>query len=311
MQTKFVNKNLLAASLWGIKWAKRNIKGEIILDDISIVDDETQENILDNGDFSGAGRNYDIFLKNSLIAGYGNCAESVKFFYQFTNLKNRKIFRSPWIQQNLSRENKEISSQCVQLGYNGFILRNRFSLAAGSPERISFFLKSIHRDLLKNVVLSVIVPDGIRLFPPPVNTVSPAPNLINETIISRNGKKFHEYTMEVDPLFINRDDTTSNMACLLSFFIVADTPERGMAGNLEYKVSSRDFAETNYHSLPLEVLPPLHGYTPSAELPLVLWAYATGQEITASLSDSEKRLLFEKAKAAGFIDSAINITCIF
>lgn len=298
-QTRFLNKDHTSGSLWGIKWTKRNIEGTIAIDDISIIDDETKENILDNGDFSSGSRNYNVFRKEGIVSGYGNGAESAAVTYLIFDTEGKLIARSAKFQVKLAVENKEISSRIVQRGSNGLIECSRFSLAAGSPERISFLLKSSIRNLLDTAELSVIVPEDIRLLPPSADTTAPAPMTMNENTVIRNGKMFREYHMAIDRRFINSNDAPFSTASLLSFFIVADTAKRGRIGNLEYRAIAGKSAETAAHILPLEILEPPQGYAPTSALPTILWVYADGPE-TASMNDFEKQLIFEKVKSSGF-----------
>ena len=118
-QTRFLNKDHTSGSLWGIKWTKRNIEGTIAIDDISIVDNETKENILDNGDFSSGSRNYNVFRKEGIVSGYGNGAESAAVTYLIFDTEGKLIARSARFQVKLAVENKEISSRIVQRGSNG------------------------------------------------------------------------------------------------------------------------------------------------------------------------------------------------
>ena len=299
LQNKFTYKSTLPATLWGIKWAKRNIRGELLIDDLEIIDCATGKNILNNGDFSAGSKNWNVFRKTT-VPGYGAGASAFKLRYIFKDQDGNKLYSSPEYNFTLQPENLDLASNMVQFGYNGLIPIEKIKLAAGSIERFNLYLKSRLKSQISNVNISLRMPEDVRLSVPDSRTLYSALQQIKEKTVTVNDQKLREYTITVDAGSVNDPDVNFKLASGIPIMLTADSPRRGNIGVIEFKAeASKSLSEKNYHAIPLEILPPPVGIQPTVKLPLVLWVYPESTE-TFTMSDLQKRLLAEKIADAGF-----------
>ena len=300
LSAQFKDKGNSSGSLWGIKWAKRNIKGQVWFDDISITENKTGRNILDNGNFASGSRNWNIFNKKNVLPGYGHGAESAKIHYEFKNEKNELLYRSPEYKIKLSKKNSTINSSIVQFGYDGLIPLEQFQICAGTMERFNLYLMSDCRNSFEKVKVTLTLPWGLRLLAPEKNTVFPAIETINEKIISKNGNHFRQYTLTVPKESVNNSDTDFRVAAGIPIYLFADTPARGVIGNIEYQAElNSKRKEQKAHLLKMTVLEPPAGFSPSHKLPLILWAHIDSKE-GRLMNQSQRQSLIRKCIVSGY-----------
>ena len=300
LTAQFKDKGNTNGTLWGIKWAKRKIKGDVAFDDISIIENKTGREVLTNGNFSAGSKNWNIFSRQSVIPGYGFGAESVKLHYEFKDTNGNLLYHSPQYNVKLVKENSQINSSVVQFGYDGLIPMDKLQICAGEMERVNLYLKSDCRDTFKKAEVTVILPEAVRLLPPDKNSLFPAPTAISEKVITRNGKKFRQYTLTVTANSVNEPDTDFSVAAGIPIYLIADTPLRGQIGNMEYfAVLDAKRKEAQPHILKLNVSEPPSGYLPSQKLPSILWVYIGGKEYSL-MSREQQELLIRKSVASGY-----------
>lgn len=297
---QFKDKGNTNGTLWGIKWTKRNIKGSVALDDISIIENKTGREVLTNGNFSAGSKNWNIFSRKNVIPGYGFGAESVKLHYILRDSKGNMLYCSPQYRVKLVKENSQINSSVVQFGYDGLLPMDKLQICAGEMERVNLYLKSDCRDTFKTAEVTVIFPEAVRLLSPDKNSVFPAPSAISEKMITRNGKKFRQYKLTVTSDSVNDPDTDFSVAAGVPIYLFADTPLRGQIGNMEYfAVLDAKRKEAQPHILNLNISEPPSGYVPSTKLPSVLWAHINVKEYSL-MTREQQEMLIRKSIASGY-----------
>lgn len=300
LSAQFKDKGNTNGTLWGIKWTKRNVKGSIAIDDISIIENKTGREVLNNGNFSNGSRNWNIFSSKNVVPGYGYGAESVKLHYELKDQKGNLLYRSPQYGVKLVKENSQISSSVVQFGYDGLIPLEQFSICAGEMERVNLYLKSNCRNTFKTAKITLLLPEAVRLLPPDKNSIFPVPAAISGKRITLKGKKFRQYTLTVTPASVNGPDTDYHIAAGIPIYLIADTTLRGNIGHMEYSAAlDAKRKETKPHILKLNILEPPAGYAPSHKLPSILWAHINAKEYSL-MNREQQKLLIRKSAVSGY-----------
>ncbi|MFH1478031.1 MAG: carbohydrate-binding family 9-like protein [Verrucomicrobiota bacterium] len=284
------------AELWLVKWAKRQIKGELLVDNIEISDKKNGLNLLPNGDFQNGPFGWPTCA--ALCKGFGHGAEKITYSYAIASAQT-PLYQSPVFRQALINENPRISSQFVNFAYpEGAYRVDELFLSMDAPERLSLVLRSDRADAAKKVFFEIKMPDSCRIGFPSEQPSAVAPEHVEEKTSNTNGAAMRSYVMEFnnDALSHTRDASWKYVAIPMIFEAVA--LEAGQAsGTILYKAwIDGDAQEADYHKLKIGILPPLAGKQPES-LPLIIWAYPELPEFHMLGNDQQARFISKMAHA--------------
>ena len=270
-----------------IKWAGRQLQGELSITDLSMKELGDDKELLNNGDFSQGKIGWPT-LRHS-APGYGYGANSVRKIYGW-----KGIYRSPEYLLTLQSENPEISSLLAwQSAINQSLLPlQSLTLATGSPEKVELFLKSSHTRPDK-VILELQMPLFMQLLNPEGQTEALTPISIVESI----SDSLRSYQLVFDSRAVSHSDTPDWMRVRVPLLFSSVGVYQEQTGRLQYRATLNDSTEA-WHYLPVKMLPPLAGKVPKT-LPLVSWVYPGNQDF-GELSPQHQRLFALKQLHAGF-----------
>lgn len=270
-----------------IKWAGRQLQGELLVTDLSMKELGEDKELLSNGDFS-QGKSGWPTLRHS-APGYGYGANSVRKTYGW-----EEIYRSPEYLLTLQSENQEISSLLAwQSAIDQSLLPlQRLALATGSPEKVDLFLKSSHARPDK-VVLDLQMPLFMQLLSPEGQTEALTPL----SIVESASDSLRSYQLIFDSRAVSSYDHPDWMRVRVPLLFSSVGLYQEQSGRLQYRATLNDHTEA-WHYLPVKMLPPLAGRVPQ-RLPLISWVYPGNQDF-GELSLQHQRLFALKQLHAGF-----------
>lgn len=289
--------------LWLVKWAKRNLKGELYVDNIELTEKSSGKNLLVNGDFQNGPTGWPIC--RAFDKGYGNAAEKME--YQYYLRSNEKIlYRSPVYKRELFIENPVVSSQFVNFGDSGAYRVEDLFLSAGAPERLNLVLRSDKAKSVNKIFCEIKMPFCCRLRFPQSASTGIEPVKVEEDVKIEDGEKTRSYVMEFDNSAVSFSDSPSwqYVAVPLIFESIGWSSSK-RSGIILYKAwINRKSKENKFHKLKLGLLPPLSGRRPE-KLPLIIWAYPSKADLCMLSRDIQDAFIMKMANA-GYNLAALN-----
>ncbi|MBU0714531.1 MAG: carbohydrate-binding family 9-like protein [Verrucomicrobia bacterium] len=295
------------SEIWLVKWAQRQITGELLVDNIEIIDKKTGQNLLPNGDFQNGPFGWSTCTP--LCKGFGNGAEKITYSYSMATGQSA-LYQSPLFCQSLINENPRISSQFVNFADKGAYRVDELFLSVDAPERLSLVLKSDKADGAQKVYCEIKMPDSCRICFPVEQSSAVEPGRVEEKIFSENGEVTRSYVMEFDSGALTHAKDASWKYVAIPVVFEATALEAGKeSGTILYKawIDEKE-KEGDYHKLKIGILPPLAGKQPGS-LPLIIWAYPSMNEFHMLSNDQQEKFISKMAHA-GFNYAAIKKSAV-
>jgi len=311
----YAEKDIDRIQIGAVRWNSRP-KGTIWIDDVSLVEEGTFENIVPNGNFLfGNGKSqWPIMTKGvSLTDSYGAGAGYFSCFYEL--LQNGVLlYQSPYFINTIKNERYPINSRLVnyfsfEKKEPEFIDIKQLYIATGTAERVVLLLDSPGEEKINEVFLKIETPGYCRLIKDFANRELFSPVIdCKEKKYLKSGIPYNEYILTISGKAVsNSDDSMIWSLPVALIFKVDKGPGEEMknADPIYFEAFLKDKKEKeNTHRIMLNVLPPLNGKSPK-ELPLRLWG-PFPEVYLWELSLLEKNLLLSKIGKAGFNYSYLN-----
>lgn len=281
--------NASSIIFWIVNWAG-GPSGAFRMDDISLIEEGTEENIIPNGNFPRGNES----AKWSALGGfdfdqsYGAGAEQAAYFYQVLS-NDKLVYQSPQFRCKLEQISAAINSEFMRILDDGngstltFTIDN-LSIAAGTAESVVLALKSPKRKEIDKVYFQLEVPYSCELVNDFNQRECVSPIACSEEAVKRDGECYRKYILAFNQNAVSDGDCHPHEILPIPLILkaVGAPAEEGESKIYYHAWLNEKERESREHKIRLAILPPLSAKRP-AKLPITFWpSGGQGQDLLVS-----------------------------
>ena len=289
---------------WIVAW-KGHGSGTVWMDDISLTEKGTAEDIIPNGTFPKGSESvkWPVMTRGlSFDDSYGAGAGTLACYCQLV-CRDAVLYQSPSFVRKIDKAPDVIISQLVHLctsgeGIQAFRLEN-LHVAEGTAERIVLLLESPVRTRIDKAYVDIETPDFCELVNAFERRKCISPIQCTEKKTTRDGRPRRTYTLVFGQDAVADADRYLHEILPVPLLLrVVGAPASDSQSNVYYRAKLDETrGEPREHRMALTPLPPLCGVKPH-KLPLVIWG--PRRPYLYQLSAREQGLLVSKWGKAGY-----------